>query len=94
MKCDCKTDWLWVRSPLEEVKYLFKIIFSFIRSGVEVKCGVEFCHSVLPPEFDRKWGTECLNTKVPSAYSAVCGIKQISLWVRFPFKVMAILLRH
>ena len=39
------TDWLWVRSPLEEMKYLFKFIFPFLRSGVEVKRGVEFCHS-------------------------------------------------
>ena len=23
-RCDCKTDWLWVRSPLEEVKDLLK----------------------------------------------------------------------
>ena len=21
-QCDCRTDWLWVRSPLEEMKYL------------------------------------------------------------------------
>ena len=28
-KCDCKTDWLWVRSPLEEMKYLLKFIFPF-----------------------------------------------------------------
>ena len=26
-RCDCKTDWLWVRSPLEEMKYLLKFIF-------------------------------------------------------------------
>ena len=32
--CDCKTDWLWVRPPLEVMKY-----FPFLRSGVE------FCHS-------------------------------------------------
>ena len=44
-RCDCKTDWLWVRSPLEEMKYLLKFIFPFLRSGVEVKRGVEFCHS-------------------------------------------------
>ena len=43
-KCDCKTDWLWVRSPLEEMKYLLKFIFPFLRSGVEAKRGVEFCH--------------------------------------------------
>ena len=44
-KCDCKIDWLWVRSPLAEVKYLFTFIFSFLRSGVEAKRGVEFRHS-------------------------------------------------
>ena len=40
-KCDCKTDWLWVRSPLEEMKYFLKFIFPF-RSGVEGKRDVEF----------------------------------------------------
>ena len=35
---------LGVRSPLEEMKYLLKFIFTFLRSGVEVKHGVEFCH--------------------------------------------------
>ena len=39
------TDWLWVRSPLEEMKYLLKFIFPFFRSGVEIKRGVEFCPS-------------------------------------------------
>ena len=43
-KCDCKTDWLWVRSPLGEMKYLLKFIFPFLRPGVEAKRGVEFCH--------------------------------------------------
>ena len=37
-RCDYKTD--WVRSSLEEIKYLFP----FFRSGVEVKRGVEFYH--------------------------------------------------
>ena len=31
--------------PHEEMKYLLKFIFPFLRSGVEVKRGVEFCHS-------------------------------------------------
>ena len=44
-KYDCKIDWLWIRSPLEEVKYLITFIFSFLRSGVEAKRGVEFRHS-------------------------------------------------
>ena len=41
---DCKRDWLWIRSPLEEVKYLCKFIFSFLHCGVEAKRGVEFRH--------------------------------------------------
>ena len=41
----CKIDWLWVRSPLRNKKYLFTIIFSFFRSGVEAKRGVELRHS-------------------------------------------------
>ena len=44
-KCDCKIDWMWVRSLLEEMKYLLKFILPFLRSGVEAKRGVEFCHS-------------------------------------------------
>ena len=44
-RCDCKTDWLWVWSPLEEMKYLLKFIFPFLRSGVEAKRGVEYSHS-------------------------------------------------
>ena len=44
-RCDCKTDWLWVRPPLEEMKYLLKFIFPFLRSGAEVKRGDEFHHS-------------------------------------------------
>ena len=38
-KSDCRRDWLWVRTLLEEMKYLFKIIFPFIRSGVEAERG-------------------------------------------------------
>ena len=30
---------------LEKIKYLFTFIFSFLRSGVEAKRGVEFRHS-------------------------------------------------
>ena len=35
---------LWVRSPLEEMNYLFKYIFPFSRSSVETS-GVEFRNS-------------------------------------------------
>ena len=45
-RCDCKSHWLWVRSPLEEMKYLLKFIFPLLHSGVEAKRGVEFCQSI------------------------------------------------
>ena len=91
-KCDCKTDWLWVRSPLEEMKHLLKFIFPFLRSGVEAKA--------------RRWvlplNTQYLQNSaesgellgagysvkliyflfiynlhlVPSSYPAVCGIQR------------------
>ena len=65
-KCDCKTDWLWVRSPLEEMKYLLKFIFPFPRSGLEAKRGVEFCHSTRKASRNQqKVGMECLNTRFP-----------------------------
>ena len=50
---DCKRDWWWVRSPLEEKKYLSKFIFSFLRSGVEAKRGIEFRHSKRNASFVR-----------------------------------------
>ena len=43
-KCDYKIDWLWIRSPLEEMTYLLKCIFRFLRSGVEAKRAVEYYH--------------------------------------------------
>ena len=43
---DCNIDWLWVRSLLEQMNYLFPFIFSFLSSGVE-KRGIEFRHSNL-----------------------------------------------
>ena len=36
---------LWVPSSLEEIKYLFKCIFPFLRSDVKAKRSVEFRHS-------------------------------------------------
>ena len=39
--CDCKRDRLWVRLPLQEMRYL---IYPFLRSSVKAKRGVEFRH--------------------------------------------------
>ena len=65
-KCDCKTDWLWVRSPLEVMKYLLKFMLPFLCSGVEA---LSSANAVLflkrNRQFSRKWGTECLNIRFP-----------------------------
>ena len=70
-KCDCKIDWLWVRSPLENI-YL-NLYFHY------------FAQHEMPPEIGRKWRTECLNTRFPlptsvltlgSPASAVCGVQR------------------
>ena len=83
---DCKTNWLWVRSPLEEVKYLLKFLFPFFRSGVEDKHGVEFCSQLaMYPEFGRKWGTECFNIRfpLPTLQCAGYSVKLISKRIVF-----------
>ena len=63
--------WLWNQlvvssNPLEKIKYLFKFVFLFIRSGIEAKPELSSVtqHSMLP-EFGGKWITECLNTRFP-----------------------------
>ena len=52
-RCDYKTDWLWVRSPLEELKYLVKK-----KSISSLCCCGSVTQHAMPPEFSRKWGTE------------------------------------
>ena len=73
-KCDGKIDWLWARSPLEEVKYLFTFIFSFLRS-VEAKRGAEFRHSIRHAfRTRRKVGNGvCLKLGSLCSRVAVCG---------------------
>ena len=57
------TKWLWVRCPLQEIKYL---IFSILRFGIEAKRGVKFRHSTRnSSKIGGKWGMECLNTRFP-----------------------------
>ena len=48
------------------MKYLLKFIFSFLRSSVEVKRGVEFRHSTRNASTKlAESGGECLNTRFP-----------------------------
>ena len=67
---DCKTDWLWVRSPLEEIKYLLKFIFPVLRSGVEVKRDVEFCHFII---------TQCLQNSTENGERSVLTLGSLCL---------------
>ena len=80
-KCDCKTDWLWVRSPLEEMKYLLKFIFSFLRLvSRQSATFISTTQNSMPPEFDRKWGTKCLNTRFPLPTLLCSGYSVKLIW--------------
>ena len=57
--------------PVKEMKYL---ILSFLCSGVESKRDVEFRHSTR--NAGGKWGVECLNIRVHSAFPATCGMQR------------------
>ena len=66
-KCDWKTDWLWVRFPLEEMKYLLKFIFPFLRSGAEAR------RWVLP------LNTQCLQNSAESGERSVLTLGSLCL---------------
>ena len=68
------------RGALEEVKYLFTFVFSFLRSIVEAKRGVEFRHSTRNASRTRwKVGNGVFKIlQVPSVYPAVCGVQRES----------------
>ena len=58
---------LWVGFPLEKVKY---IIFSFLHFGIEARGsgGAKLSSATqhaMSPQFGEKWGTECLNIRLP-----------------------------
>ena len=48
-------------------RYLLKFIFPFLRSGVEALSAAltSATQHAMPLEFGRKWGTGCLNTRLP-----------------------------
>ena len=60
--CDWKTDWLSVRSPLKELKYLFKYVFSFFRDDATLSSAIQ--HAMLP-DFGGTLGMECFKTSFP-----------------------------
>ena len=82
-KCDCKIDWLWVRSPLEEMKYLLKFYFHFFALVSRLSAALSSASQyAMPPEFGRKWGTHCLNTRfsLPTLLCAGYSVKLIWSW--------------
>ena len=63
---------------LEEVKYLFKFIFSLLCSGVEQGAVLSSTtEQAMSPEFGGKWETECLNTKSPLPSLLCAGLLNI-----------------
>ena len=82
-----------VRSTLEEMKYLLKFIFPFFPSGVEVKRGIEFCHSTRNSSRiaeGRTWGTECFNTR----FALLCAGYSVKLIYLFLFLLYLLLLKY
>ena len=40
----------------------------------------------MPPELGRMWEMQCLNTSLPSAYPAVCGIQHEAYYFKIKTK--------
>ena len=60
-KCDCKRDTLWVRLPLEEIKYLILILWSGVEASTALSSAT---HHAMLPEFSSKCGPECHNAMI------------------------------
>ena len=69
---DCKRNWLWVQSPLEEVKHLFKCIFSFSNWCRGIARRFVPPHAITP-QYGAKWGTESFNVRFPLPIQLVVG---------------------
>ena len=86
---DCKIDWLWIRSPFEEKKYLLKIyIFHFFalvsRQNAALSSATQHA---MHPEVGGKWGTECLNTRFPLP-TLLCAGYSVNLIYLFFLKII------
>ena len=65
-KCDCKIGWLWFRSPLEEMKYLFTFLFYCSTLVSRQRAALSSTtHHAIPPELGGNRGTKCINIRFP-----------------------------
>ena len=71
-KCDCKIDWLWVRSPLEDVKYLFTLKIFSERSHPERSCVTSL---------NGEWSAKCLITNFLLLYGKKLLLKRLSFYI-------------
>ena len=84
---------VWCGGLREEMKYLFKFIFSFLRSDVEAKRGVAFRHSTRnASRIRQKWGTDCLNTRFPLPTLLFAGYSVKLIYFNLLIKVNHILI--
>ena len=63
---------LWQKRVTVEINY-YLLVFSIVRSVVEVKRGAEFCHSTRNTSKCRR---RVWNGMSQSAYHALCGIQR------------------
>ena len=77
-KCDCKIDWLWTRSSLEELNEIFFFhIFALVwRQSAALSSATQ---QAMPSKLGEKWEMECLNTRMllPTLLCAGCSVKLI-----------------
>ena len=60
---DCKREMLWVRFPLEEMKYLINIYITLLWCPGKVQLNPQYLQNLESPE-PGKCGVECLGTRL------------------------------
>ena len=71
--CDCKSDWLWVQSPFEEIIYLYKFIGWLVGSLIMAfrACLYKFIFSLL------RFGVEVKELNTQCLYSTENGEQNV-----------------
>ena len=95
LNCDCKIDWLWVRSPLEETKNIYFYVYFHIFALVSKLCAaLNSATQALHLELGGKWKTECLATRFPLS-TLLCAGYSVKLTNKNKnYKYMRIFLKY